>query len=222
MPTYETLPLSPLQSLSGRATRQSLAESAQATLFTEVEVGERDDAAPTSATDLLPADPHVLHALALALREHPHMNAHVVGEELAVYREVNIGVMMAREDGVIAPVVRDAASKSPEALARELRTLMEEAQAGRFSLADMRSATFTLVDLCAYGVDALTPILPLGKVGTLGVGRTRDVCLPEGDGFRAAHLMTLSLTFDHRATDGIRVARFLAAVAEKVAQPVAL
>ncbi len=218
---HEIVPLTPLQQLAGRHTQQSLAQSAQSTLHTEVEVDPRMDARVGGAPDatLLPVNPHVLHAVALALKEHPWMNAHLVGEELAVYHEVNVGVMMGREDGVIAPVVRDAASKPVRVLAGVLHDLMEEARNGHFKLEDMRSATFVVADLSAYGIDAFTPILPLGKVGALGVGRTRTVYLPTADGPRTAHLMTLSLTFDHRATDGIRAARFLAAVAEKLAAP---
>ena len=199
-------------------TRQSLAQSAQVTLHSEVEVGPHVDARLSEhpETTPLPVNPHVLHAVALTLQEHPWMNAHLVGDELATYHQVNIGVMMAREDGIIAPVVRDASLKPLRTLTRELHTLVDQAHKGHFKLEDMRSATFTIADLSAYSVDAFSPILPLGKVGVLGVGRTRAVCVPADHGTRTAYQMTLSLTFDHCATDAIRAARFLAAIGQKL------
>lgn len=217
---YDMVPLSPLQVMNGQALHHTLSEASPSTIHREVEVdalAAHRAAAPLDPS--LPVDPLVLRAVARALVAHPWMNAHLVENELCQYREINLGVMLARADGLIAPVIYDVGSKSVAVLEDELRALAATSVEGAYNLRDMRIASFLVTDLGRYGVDFFTPILPVGPVGALGLNRIRRVCVPGRAGTREACVTTLSLTFDHRATNGVRAAQFLASVAEGLTDP---
>lgn len=217
---YDMVPLSPLQVMNGQALHHTFSEASPSTLHRVVEVDEF--AALRAAEPLdpaLPVDPLVLRAVARALTAHPWMNAHLVEDELCQYREINLGVMLARADGLIAPVIHDVAAKSAAVLEDELRTLVAASTQGAYDLRDMQIASFIVMDLGRYGIDQFAPVLPVGPVGALGVNRIRRVCVPARAGVREACMTTLSLTFDHRATNGVRAAQFLATVAEGLGEP---
>jgi pyruvate dehydrogenase E2 component (dihydrolipoamide acetyltransferase) len=104
-------------------------------------------------------------------------------------------------------------------VAARTRELTAQARAGRLSAADLRGATFTVTNLGMYGIDAFTPILHLPQTAILGVGRiVREPAVVE-DRIVPRDMVTLSLTFDHRAVDGAPAARFLDALRRCVEQP---
>lgn len=216
---YRTLPLSRLQLLNARNMHASLAETAPATLFAEVEAEALLRARAAFGSHLLAVDPFLLFAVARALRQHPTMNARVSADELCLFDEVNLGVLVARDDGVLVPVLRDVLAASPEEVLARLHALTASAHSGRLQLQDTRGATFTVVDFGRHTVDGFTPILPAGQVGILGAGRLRTGWGPGG---RPQPVITLSLTFDHRATHGPAAARFMDEVARELQHPVAV
>ena len=94
--------------------------------------------------------------------------------------------------------------------------MSQRARGGRFDIAETRGATFLVADLSAYAVDAFTPILLPSALAMLGIGRVRWGCLPTASGCRPVQLLSLSLTFDHRGTDGIAAARFLTNIVHRL------
>jgi pyruvate dehydrogenase E2 component (dihydrolipoyllysine-residue acetyltransferase) len=193
----------------------SLRETAQITITTEADV--------TAATELrahlkqsfdVTYTDMLVHAAARALLRHPRMNSRLEGAEIVTPSEVNVGIAVALEEGLIVPVVRDAERKPLRDIAIECRALGEKAHAGRLKLEDVTGGTFTVTNLGTYGVDAFTPILNQGETGILGVGRiVEKPAVYRGEIARRA-MMTLSLTFDHRVIDGAPAAQFLATVVE--------
>jgi pyruvate dehydrogenase E2 component (dihydrolipoamide acetyltransferase) len=193
---------------------RSLREAPQLTLTTAVDVTElvalrrRLEAEfPVTVNDL------VLAATVRALVAHPRMNAHLVGDEVRISRRVHLGVAVAVEDGLVVPVIRDAGSLGLRELAARARDLGERARTGSLGVEDVSGGTFTVTNLGALGIDTFTPILNPPQVGILGVGRVAPRPWAVDGTVRVRDVLSLSLTFDHRALDGAPAARFLAEAA---------
>jgi len=161
----------------------------------------------------------IVKATALVLREHPILNSTLVGEEIVLQDEVNIGVAVALEEGLIVPVVRGVDRKSVLEIHREVQHLAERAREGTLAVDEVTGSTFTITNLGMYGVDAFTPIINPPEVAILGVGRiTEELALANGQ-VVARSKMTLSLTIDHRIVDGAPGAAFLQTLVQFLEHP---
>jgi pyruvate dehydrogenase E2 component (dihydrolipoamide acetyltransferase) len=211
----------------GERMRESLASTAQITLVSETAVDEamrmlhglnrewRKDNVAVTMTAL------VVKACALALREHPHLNARLdqANRTIVLEPDVNVGVAVSQDAGLIVPVVRHADRLSLKELAGALQEQVQKTREDRLSVEDVEGGTFTVSSLEGTGVDAFTPIINPPQAAILGVGRVRDVAAFEGSEVVKRQVATLSLTFDHRVTDGAPSARFLDRVAELLGRP---
>lgn len=154
----------------------------------------------------------IVKAVALTLVEHPALNAHLLAEGIKRAEQVNVGVAVALEQGLIVPVVRDADKKSVIAISEEVRALSDKARQGKLTVEDVTGGTFTVTNLGALEVDIFTPILNQPEVGILGVGRIAQRPAAHKGAIALRHTLWLSLTFDHRAIDGAPAAAFLRAL----------
>jgi len=219
-PQVERVPIRGMRATIARRMRASLQQMAQVTLVTEADVTElvarREALKPQfdlTYTDL------VLKATALALKEHPHLNATSTEDELQIHPEIHIGLAVAVEGGLQVPVIRNVDAKSLREIAEATRAAAEKARAGRLTPEDVEGGTFTVTNLGAYDVDAFTPIINPPQVAILGVGRiVEKPAVYRGEITKRA-LMTLSLTFDHRVVDGAPAAAFLKAVKDRLERP---
>jgi pyruvate dehydrogenase E2 component (dihydrolipoamide acetyltransferase) len=219
-PTPNGIPYRGRRRTIGERMLQSVHTMAQVTLSTEAPVDDalkmvhglnrewRRDGVAVTLTALL------VRACAIALREHPRFNAALEGERIVLRHEVNIGVAVDAEEGLIVPVVREADSRSLKEVAGAVRDLLERAKEGKLSLDDVAGGTMTVTSLEPTVVDAFTPIINPPQAAILGIGRIREVAAFEGAEVVRRQATTLSLTFDHRANDGGPAARFLGRVAE--------
>ncbi|MGW8812126.1 2-oxo acid dehydrogenase subunit E2 [Gordonia terrae] len=164
----------------------------------------------------------IIRAAALALREHPLLNAGIVDDQIVVAERVDIGVAVAVDGGLVVPVVRDADQLSVGEIAGNTAELAAAARNGKLGLADLEGATFSVSTLGAYGVDFFTPVINPGNVAILGVGRVKDGFRWDGDTPVHTQVLTLSLTFDHRAVDGAPAAEYLRTVGEILGRPLTL
>jgi pyruvate dehydrogenase E2 component (dihydrolipoamide acetyltransferase) len=164
----------------------------------------------------------VVRAAALALRQHPILNATINGNEIHLLSRIHMGLAVAVPNGLMVPVIRDADQLSLPELARSTRELAERCREGTISLDELEGGTFAVTSLGTYGVDMFTPVINPGNVGILGVGRLRDSGKWEGDAWVRTQVLTLSLTFDHRAVDGAPAAEYLQTMAELLARPLVL
>lgn len=164
----------------------------------------------------------IVRAAALALRKHPLLNATVADGEIRLLERIHIGLAVAVPDGLMVPVIRDADRLALNDLAEETRSLAERCRDGSITLDDFEGGTFAVTSLGTYGVDFFTPVINPGNVGILGVGRLRDSVAWEGETPRRTQVLTLSLTFDHRAVDGAPAAEYLLTVAELLSRPLLL
>jgi pyruvate dehydrogenase E2 component (dihydrolipoamide acetyltransferase) len=161
----------------------------------------------------------VVKLAAVALRQHPLLQAQWRDDGLYVPDRIDIAVAVDTEAGLLVPVIREADKLTLRQVAARCRELIAQARAGRLSAEQMRDATFTVTNLGGLGIDAFTPIINLPQCGVLGVGRVvREPAVVE-DRIVPRDVVTLSLTFDHRVVDGAPAARFLETLRRCLEQP---
>lgn len=164
-------------------------------------------------TDLL------VKIVADALRRHPRLNASWANGAIMMNEEVNVGLAVATEDGLVVPVIRQADDLSLRAIARQRADLVTRAQSAQLRLRDLQGGTFTISNLGMYGVDAFNAIINAPQAAILAVGRIVDRVMPVDGQPSVQPALTLSLSCDHRVVDGARGAEFLATVAKLIEQP---
>ncbi|MCY3865084.1 MAG: dihydrolipoamide acetyltransferase family protein [Chloroflexi bacterium] len=213
-----------------RLTRDRMVESARSTapvtLTSEVDATEllqlrrklKADGADSvpSYTDLL------AKLVAKALREHPALNASIDGDDVILHGAINIAVAVDTDRGLFAPVLRNADQLSLLELTAASAELVDLARRGALKPEQLQNATFTISNLGMYDIDAFTPVISLPQAAVLGAGRIapRQVVIDaEAERSAIRHMMTLSLTFDHRLVDGAPAARFLQRVKQYVETP---
>jgi pyruvate dehydrogenase E2 component (dihydrolipoamide acetyltransferase) len=167
-------------------------------------------------TDLL------VRSAAIALREHPAVNACWTGSAVREWRRVNIGIAVAVEDGLTVPVIRDADRLSLAGIARQRARLVELARAGRLALADLEGGTFTISNLGMFGIDFFQAIINPPQAAILAVGRIKERPAVHEGQVKPRPIMYLSLAGDHRVLDGAAGARFLARLAGLIEDPMEL
>jgi pyruvate dehydrogenase E2 component (dihydrolipoamide acetyltransferase) len=213
-------PMSSMRRAIARNMHASLQTMAQLTLFTELDVTElvrlrerlqREFA--LTVTDL------IVYAVARALKRHPHLNASLEGDQVRRHSAIHIGLAVALEDGLIVPVIRDADRKALPDIAAETRTVAERARLGQLTPEQVTGSTFTVTTLGRFGIDGFTPIVNPPEAAILGVGRVVEKPANYRGTIALRHLLTLSLTHDHRLVDGAPAAAFLQTLAELLETP---
>jgi len=164
----------------------------------------------------LPYDAIFVKAVALALREHPELNATFEGGVVRVHETINVCVAVDTPQGLVTPVVKEADKKPLAQVGREIRELARKAREGRLSMEDVRGGTFTITNLGVFGIDAFTPIVNHPQVAILAFGRVAERPVVVDGRLEVRKTAWLTLSFDHRAVDGGPAARFLMAVKEHV------
>jgi pyruvate dehydrogenase E2 component (dihydrolipoamide acetyltransferase) len=165
----------------------------------------------------------VVKAAALALRQFPHLNASLVGDEIHLHRRVNIGIAVALDNGLITTVVKDCDRKPLARIAREAKAMVGRAREGRLQADDMVGGTFTISNLGMYGVDEFAAIINPPQAAILAVSAVRRVPVVDGAGnLVAGTRMKVTISADHRVTDGAEAASFLQALKAVLEQPVRL
>ncbi len=160
--------------------------------------------------------------VAATLREHPRLNASWHTGSIILNEEINIGLAVAVDEGLIVPVIHRADEYSVQDLARIRRELITKAQAGKLRPQDIQGGTFTISNLGMYGVDAFNAIIYPPQAAMLSVGRIAERVIPVEGQPSVQPVMVLSLSCDHRAVDGVRGAQFLTALADLVEEPLGL
>ncbi len=161
----------------------------------------------------------VLKATAEALKAHPQLNAALIDDAIHQYSDINLGVAIDIESGLVVPVVRGVDTLGVIALAGKVRELADRARNGKLGLDDFSGGTFTVTNLGGLGVDWFTPVLNPPQCAILGVGRVREAAVVADRSIQFRDVATLVLTFDHRAIDGAPCARFLADLRARIEDP---
>jgi pyruvate dehydrogenase E2 component (dihydrolipoamide acetyltransferase) len=165
----------------------------------------------------------VVKAAALALREHPRLNASYAEGRIETYSRVNVGIAVATDDALLVPVVLDADRRPLAEIAAESRRLAEAARRRRLTPDELHHATFTVSNLGMFGVRSFTAIVDAPQAAILAVGATRREPFEEGPGRVAFRdVLTMTITCDHRVVYGAHAAQFLSRLRELLERPLAL
>jgi pyruvate dehydrogenase E2 component (dihydrolipoamide acetyltransferase) len=185
-----------------------------------IEARERLGSATQQAQGIKLTHTDFLIALsAQVLVKHPRMNASWNDGVIRLNQEVNIGVAMAVDDGVVATVIRNANKLQLGEIALQRHDLTERARAGRLRPSDIAGATFTISNLGMFHVDAFSAIISPPQAAILAVGSITERVVPVDGRPAVRPMMTLTLSCDHRVVDGARAAVFVNEVAEAVREP---
>ncbi len=223
--TAEAIPYSGRRRAIGERMAASLRDSAQLTLTSQIRVEDavrmasglsrewRADRTVVTLTTL------VIRAAARALVEYPRLNSRLDDGQIVRNEAINIGFAADNDEGLMVPVVRDAAARRLQEVAADFVTLSRKTEANELAAIDVTDATFTVTSLESTEIDAFTPIINPPQAAILGVGRVRRQPVAVDDNIEVGQVTTLSLTIDHRISDGAPAARFLGRVAQLLERP---
>ena len=161
----------------------------------------------------------IIAAVAKALGEFPRVNARLAGDAIELLADVNIGVAVALDDGLIVPVLRKASEKTLVEIAAASRTLVDNARKGKLLPDDFVGGTFTVSNMGMLGVEEFTAIINQPESGILAVGRIADKVVAVDGKATIRPLMKMTMSCDHRVVDGALGAQFLSRVKELLENP---
>lgn len=224
----EVVPLTGVRKLIAQRMAESARTAARLTLTAEADATELVELVKRfrellEGQDGIPGyNDLFLKAMAQALQDHPYLNARWTEEGIELLSEINVGLAVDTERGLVVPVIDDVPGKGLRDIARERRDLTERALAGKLLPDDLAGGTFTLTNLGMFDIDVFTPLINLPQCAILGVGRIRAKLVVYQGEICARQMMALSLSFDHRIVDGAPAARFLQQVKRLIEQPALL
>jgi pyruvate dehydrogenase E2 component (dihydrolipoamide acetyltransferase) len=166
---------------------------------------------------------YLIRATALALAAHLDVNIQMHAESIHHFKHADISVAVASPKGLVTPVVRSAELMRVDQIATATRALIEKAQSGKLSYADMEGGTFSISNLGMFGIDSFDAIINPPQGAILAIGGITRVLAEREDGEAAFESrMQLCLSCDHRAIDGAAGAQFLATLKRLIERPEAL
>lgn len=207
----ESISLTGMQKVAAERVASSYSKTPHCTITMEIDMSnaiEYGRASGFSYTAIL------TKLVASALTEHPLMNSTFQDDQIKVFSEVNVGVAVATEKGLVVPVVHHANELSLREVSSTLKDLVQKAREGRLVREDLKDGTFTITNLGMFGVDTFTPIINPPEAAILGVGRIVEKPIVVNQEIKIKPTAQLSLSFDHRIVDGAPAARFLRRIKE--------
>jgi pyruvate dehydrogenase E2 component (dihydrolipoamide acetyltransferase) len=222
---FEDVPLSSVRKAIARRLVESKAPVPHFYVTMDVEMGpaleakqslERLRGLKATVTDLL------IRACGLALAKHPQINSSFLGDSIRRYRRAHIGVVVATEEGLVIPVIRDAQEKGLADIASERADLVGRARQRRLKPEEFTGATFTISNLGMFGVDSFSAVIAPPEGAILAVGAVRERPVAREGRLDVGLVMTMTLACDHRVIDGVEAAAFLGEVKELLEKPAAL
>ena len=221
----EVISMSGIREIIAERMTLSVQTNASVTLHTEVDAtafvelrGMLNDKLQAREVSLTYTD-LLVKVVANALGEHPRLNATLTDAGIQLLSEINIGVAVALEDGLVVPVVRNADKERLSEISVQVRAFAERARGNQLTPGELQGGTFTITNLGNFGIDAFTPIINPPESAILGVGRILKKPVVHDDEIVIRSMLTLSLTFDHRVIDGAPAAQFLQTVAGYIQDP---
>lgn len=217
---YQVIPLQGMRKIICERMHQSLMQSAQMTHSVEVDVTELAKKRNAIKMDFAVSyNDMLIKITAEVLKDHPMVNSSLKGNEIHVFKKINMGMAVAVPDGLIVPVIQNAGEKTLREIASETVILAEKTRALKLTKEEMSGGTFTVTNLGMFGIDVFTPIINQPESAILGIGRiVEKPAIFEGE-VRKRKMMFLSLTFDHRIIDGAPAAEFLRDMQKAVEDP---
>jgi pyruvate dehydrogenase E2 component (dihydrolipoamide acetyltransferase) len=212
----EVIPLTGIRKTTAERLSKSFQTAPHSTVSMDVDMTEArrlHEETQASYTDIL------VKAMAEVLKEHAIINSTLDGEQIKVYEDINVGVAVATEKGLIVPVIHNADRLSLKEISSVVKSLVEKAREGKLTKEDLTGGTFTVTNLGMYGVDFFIPIINPPEAAILGVGRVAEKPVVVDKIVVVKPVMNLSLAYDHRVVDGAPAAQFLRRVKQLLETP---
>ncbi len=226
----EHLPLRGIRRVAARNLLASQQRTAFVTVMEEADVSDlailrsREQAAAGTHGTHLTFLPFFIKAVQHALRDFPSFNASIdeAGETIILKKHYHFGIAVDTPDGLMVPVIRDVDRKSVLDLAAEIQVLGEKARERTITLEEMKGSSFTITNFGAFGGLFATPIINWPDVAIIGFGRVAERPWVHDGAIAIRSILPLSLTFDHRITDGVTASRFMARIVGYLEDPALL
>jgi len=223
----ERMPLRGLRKTIARNLLKAQKTTASVTVMEEAditelwELREREKKALSEKGVHLTFLPFMMKAVQHALPEHPMLNAMMdeEREEIILKKYFNIGIAVDTPEGLMVPVVREVRRKKIIELAEELETLAERARERKIGLEELKGSSFTITNYGHFGGTFATPVINYPDTAILGMGRIAEKPWARGGKIEIRKIIPLSLTFDHRVTDGADASRFLMRIIKYIEDP---
>jgi pyruvate dehydrogenase E2 component (dihydrolipoamide acetyltransferase) len=215
----ELIPLTGYRKASAERVSASFRTAPHSTVVMEVDVSRAmalHDKLQVSYTAIL------VKAAAKSLAKYPMINSTLEGNQIKIFDDVNVGIAVSTENGLVVPVIHNAHEKSLEEIDTIIKELGEKSRQRKLAKEDLTGGTFTITNLGMYGVDFFMPIINPPEAAILAVGRIVERPVVTDEKIETRPLMTLSLSYDHRIVDGAPAAKFLHEVKDCVENPEAL
>lgn len=164
----------------------------------------------------------VIKACAIALRKHPMINSSWMGDKIVLHGDVNIGVAVAVEEGLLVPVVKNADYKPMKLINAEVREFAGRAKEKRLKPEEMSGNTFTISNLGMFGITEFTAIINPPDACILAVGTIVEKPVVKNGQIAVGHTMKITLSCDHRVVDGAKGAEFLQTVKSHLENPLSM
>lgn len=226
-PADEVIPLNRLRAAIGRRMQEAKQQVPHFYVTHEYEMAAVMDLRK-QANALLPDDEKIsvndfiLKAVALALRQYPNLNASLQGDQVVRHGQVNVGVAVAVEGGLLTVVNRDTDRKPLRQIASEVRTTVARAREGKVRPEDIEGSTFSVSNLGMFDVEHFIAIINPPEAAILAVGSVREVAVVKDGVVQPGLRMKATISVDHRVSDGAEAAQFLQALALYLEEPLRL
>jgi pyruvate dehydrogenase E2 component (dihydrolipoamide acetyltransferase) len=161
----------------------------------------------------------IMKAVAMGLEKYPIMTGQLAGDTIKLAKSINIGLAIAVEDGLVAPIVTGVNKKDVTQVARDSQALIEKARNNKLAPTDLEGGCITVSNLGALGIESFTPIVVPGQCSILGIGKIADTCVPDNGNILVRKLMSMTLSVDHKVANGAYAAQFLDFVRKLLEDP---
>lgn len=224
---YRAEPLTPMRQTIARRMTESKQQAPHFYITMEIDM-EAALALRQRLNALLPEEASIsvndllVKAAAIALKQFPHVNASFAGDEIRVHDRINIGIAVAREVGLVTTVLRDADKKPLSQIAIESRELIARAREGRMKAEEMVGGTLNISNLGMFGVEHFIAIISPPQAAVLAIGALLQVPVVKDGQLAVGTRMKVTISADHRVTDGAEAARFMQAFKAALEEPLRL
>jgi len=215
----QTIPVNRLQKITAQRMLQSKREIPCFYLTVKADVTDlvdlRNRLNKTSDVKLSYND-FLMRAVATGIARFTIMAGQLDGDTIKLANSIGIGLAIAVEDGLVAPIVKDVNKKNIYEIARYSKDLIERTRNNKLAPADLEGGCITVTNLGAFGIESFIPIVVPGQCSIMGVGQITDTCVPQEGNLLVRKLMSLTLSVDHKVANGAYAAEFLDFVRKQV------
>lgn len=212
----ETIPLNRIQKITAQKMLQSKREIPCFYLTVKADVSDivelrtkLNKTSPSKGRIKISYNDFIMRAVAIGLEKFPIMTGQLAGDTIQLAEAISIGLAITVPGGLVAPIVKDVNKKDVPQIARDSKALVEKARSNKLALTDLEGGCITVSNLGAFGIDSFIPIVVPGQCSILGIGQITETCVPDNGKIVTRKLMNMTLSVDHKVTNGAYAAQFL-------------